>query len=79
MIIVSGLKRKIIILVVHLFSKDNCPFVRNADQRDNDDDRVGDACDNCKEIKNPRQEDSDGDGVGDVCSRDKDGDGRWKW
>ncbi len=54
---------------------DNCPFVRNLDQAQNDGDDVGTACDNCPEANNNEQEDLDGDGMGDACDNDLDGDG----
>ncbi len=46
---------------------DNCPWLANADQADNESDGVGDACDNCFNTSNPDQNDTDGDGVGDAC------------
>ncbi|MCA9546715.1 MAG: thrombospondin type 3 repeat-containing protein, partial [Myxococcales bacterium] len=46
------------------------------DQRDGDDDGIGDACDNCPQDANNDQADMNGDGVGDACEEsDRDGDG----
>ncbi len=63
-------------------ASDNCPFVRNESQDDEDDDSVGNACDNCVAASNPGQEDQDHDGSGDACDPcpldavgDLDGDG----
>ncbi|HEV7734376.1 MAG TPA: thrombospondin type 3 repeat-containing protein [Candidatus Binatia bacterium] len=47
--------------------EDNCPGTDNADQADDDDDGVGDACDTCRGVVNPDQSDADGDGFGDAC------------
>lgn len=55
-------------------SQDNCPLVRNPDQRNSDNDKWGDACDNCRNQKNDDQKDTDGDGRGDACDDDIDGD-----
>lgn len=34
---------------------DNCKRVPNADQKDRDGDKVGDACDSCPYVPNPEQ------------------------
>lgn len=54
--------------------QDNCPLVRNPDQRNSDNDKWGDACDNCRNQKNDDQKDTDQDGQGDACDDDIDGD-----
>ena len=61
---------------------DNCPSVSNPDQRDDDQDGIGDTCDalidsdgdgiadaadNCPFISNPDQRDDDQDGIGRAC------------
>jgi hypothetical protein len=46
---------------------DNCPYVVNPDQKDDDNDGLGNACDNCPAVSNIDNIDSDGDGVGDRC------------
>lgn len=68
-------------------SRDNCPSVRNIDQRDTDNDREGDACDdnidgdgllnwgdNCPTVPNDNQMDANRNGIGDACEdQDRDG------
>lgn len=67
---------------------DNCDLAANPDQRDLDDDSIGDSCDedidgdevpneadNCPYTPNPDQKDRDNNGIGDVCEPDADGDG----
>ncbi|WP_139957090.1 thrombospondin type 3 repeat-containing protein [Flavicella sediminum] len=59
---------------------DNCVFIANENQEDNDNDGAGDVCDddddndgvldsvdNCPMTSNPKQIDVDEDGIGDVC------------
>jgi hypothetical protein len=61
-------------------SYDNCPTVANPDQKDTNNNGIGDACDpdidgdgvlnardNCPYVYNPDQRDDDGDGIGDAC------------
>ena len=59
---------------------DNCPFIPNSGQENNDADDLGNVCDidddndnitdtmdNCQFKANSNQEDKDGDGLGDIC------------
>jgi len=63
--------------------RDNCPNIANSDQRNLDQDRLGDVCDNdddgdgvldvadnCPEIPNASQNDRNENGIGDLCDRD---------
>lgn len=54
--------------------RDNCPRRSNSDQRDQDNDSLGDVCDNCPRIPNTNQVDTDDDHVGDACDSDSDRD-----
>ncbi|AOS97602.1 Alpha-agarase precursor [Microbulbifer aggregans] len=66
---------------------DNCPDISNADQKDSDNNLVGDVCDdsdndgvayywdNCPRVSNPNQGDRDADDIGDACDSDDDNDG----
>ena len=56
--------------------QDNCQYVANTDQQDDDRDGVGNACDNCPIVRNKNQRDTNNDGNGDACSKDSDGDGK---
>lgn len=60
---------------IFCLKQDNCPFVFNPRQYDQDQDEVGDRCDNCPYNSNPDQIDTDKNGEGDACAIDIDGDG----
>ena len=49
--------------------------MRNGDQKDTDNDGLGDDCDNCPKTPNKDQKDLNDDGEGDACDNDIDGDG----
>jgi Thermolysin metallopeptidase, alpha-helical domain/Thrombospondin type 3 repeat len=65
---------------------DNCPLMANADQRNDDGDRLGEVCDdddldfvfntddNCPQVPNRDQRDGDSDDIGDACDNDPDND-----
>ncbi len=65
-----------------LDKNDNCPSTANPDQKDADQNNIGDACnefedsdndeyanilDNCPSTANPEQQDTDNNGIGDTC------------
>jgi hypothetical protein len=64
-------------------STDNCPMYSNADQKDGNNNGIGDACDdydydgvmtavdNCPMVVNPNQSDIDRDGIGDTCDQEE--------
>lgn len=64
-----------VIMKCFCLKQDNCPFVFNPRQYDQDQDEVGDRCDNCPYNSNPDQIDTDKNGEGDACAIDIDGDG----
>lgn len=59
--------------------RDNCPSIANPDQKDDNNNGIGNACedtdgdgifdvkDNCPGVYNPDQKDTDGDGIGNLC------------
>ena len=50
-----------------IYPVDNCPYIYNPGQGNNDADGLGDVCDNCPDVTNSDQADADCDNIGDVC------------
>ncbi len=53
------------------FCATECDIIPCKDEKDTDNDGIGDDCDNCPEAYNPDQQDYDDDGIGDECDNCK--------